>query len=157
MYEDNDTTRLMKTRFAVAWLKQPDNPFAAARELEPDRPGAQYWISTHWIHDEFVLSERARIYAENGAVSRVPTKEDFALTIYQYKAKDDATQLAYYKFFAELMGYTGKRDGEGVPGVNVNILNAPGARIMPVPVAASDEEWEIRATEHAAQLMARHG
>lgn len=155
MYPDDETTLLLKKRFAAAWLRNPDNAFAAAREIEPDEPGRQYWISNNWVTDPEVIAERDRMFAQGGALSRVPTREDLALEVYNHKCKDDSTQLQYYKFFADLMGYI-KKDENGGNTTNINLLNAPGARIMPVPIAASDEEWERCATSHAQMLLSRH-
>lgn len=151
MYEEPHATALKKL-FAAAWLRQPENPFAAAREVEPDHPGRQVYISREWLEDPVVLAERDRLVALLGPIARVPTKEDLALEIYRRKCKNDSEQLAYYKFFAELMGYT---DPKTAGGININ--NMVGVRVMPVPVAASDEEWERVAMRHSQQLLSQHG
>ena len=152
MYEEPHATALKKL-FAAAWLRQPENPFAAAREVEPDHAGRQYYISENWLTDPVVIAEKDRLVALLGPIARVPTKEEFALEVYRKKCKSDSEQLAYFKFFAELMGYTA--DKGGAPNVNIN--NMVGVRIMPVPLAASDDEWERVAMDHARALHAQHG
>lgn len=150
MYDDQ-TAPLLKKLFAAAWLRQPDNPYAAAREVEA-RPGVAAWISQHWLEDEDVLAEKTRLVAALGPLVTVPTKEQFAAEVYAKKCKDDATQLRYYEFFAKLMGYVDEGKGNGV---NVNILNQQ--KIMPVPAFSSDDEWQRIAQEHSKELQSRHG
>lgn len=153
MYDNPETATALKKLFAASWLRQPDNPFAAAREIEPDAPGRQYYISTHWIEDPIVIAEKERLVSLYGPIARVPTKEELALEIYKKECKDDAQKLQYLKFFAQLMGYTD--DENSAKRINNNIM--VGVRIMPVPLAASDEEWEAKAREHAIVLQSRHG
>lgn len=153
LYETEEIEKALKRLFASAWLRMPDNPFAAAREVDAENPGKQYYMSTHWINDPYVLAEKEKLVAHFGAVARVPTKEELALEIYNRDCKDDGQRLQYLKFFAQLMGYT---EEEGA-GKSININNMVGVRVMPVPVAASDDEWEKRAREHAITLQSRHG
>lgn len=154
LYETPEIETAMKKLFAAAWLRMPDNAFAAARGVDPENPGKQYYISVNWINDPFVIAEKEKLVAHFGPVARVPSKEELALEIYKRECKDDSMRLQYLKFFAQLMGYTEDTDGTN-PKININ--NMVGVRIMPVPVAASDEEWEKRAKEHALTLQARHG
>lgn len=151
MYDDQTAT-LLKKLFAAAWLRQPDNPYAAAREVE-QHPGLAVWISQNWLEDETVLAEKTRLLAVMGPLVSVPTKEQFAAEVYAKKCKDDATQLRYYEFFAKLMGYVDDKSGNG--GVNVNILNQQ--KFMAVPAFSSEEEWQRIATTHSKELQARHG
>lgn len=148
---DEATAPLLKKLFAAAWLRQPDNPFAAAREVE-DRPGHAVWISQHWVEDESVLAERTRLKAALGPIATVPSKEQFAAEIYAKKCKDDATQLRYFEFFAKIMGYV---DADKTGGVNVNILNQQ--KVLAVPMASNEDEWQVIAQEHQKKLAARHG
>lgn len=150
MYDDA-TTPLLKKLFAAAWLRQPENPFAAAREVET-HPGKAVWISQNWLEDETVLAEKTRLLALMGPLVTVPSKEQFAAEVYAKKCKDDAVQLRYLEFFAKLMGYI--EEGKG-SGVNVNILNQQ--KFMPVPAFASEDEWQRIAQEHSRELQARHG
>lgn len=154
MLYPEDIEPALKKLFAAAWLRMPENPFAAAREIDPENPGKQYYISQNWINDPIVIAEKEKLVAHYGPVARVPSKEDLALEVYKRECKDDAQRLQYLKFFAQLMGYT---DDPENAGRSININNMVGVRIMPVPVAASDEEWEKRAKEHAITLQSRHG
>src|SRR6478736_601818 len=140
---DDATALLLKKLFAAAWLRNVDNPFAAAREVEVDH-GKALFIAQYWVDDEDVLKERERLLSHYGPISKVPDKETFALEVYQTgkEARTGSEKLAAWKFFADLMDYT-PRGGSG-SGVNVNIQNnnMVGMKVMPVPVSASDDEWE---------------
>lgn len=148
---DEATAPLLKKLFAAAWLRQPDNPFAAAREIE-EHSGKAIWIAQNWLEDETVLAEKTRLKAMLGPIVTVPSKEQFAADIYSKKCKDDATQLRYYEFFAKLMGYI---DADTKGGVNVNILNQQ--KVLAVPMATSEDDWQRIAQDHQKTLAARHG
>lgn len=147
---DAATAPLLKKLFAAAWLRQPDNPYAAAREVE-DHPGKAIWISQNWCEDDDVLNERTRLKTALGPIATVPTKEQFAAEVYAKKCKDDATQLKYFEFFAKLMGYTDDDKG----GVHVNILNQQ--KVLAVPMASNEDEWQHIAQERQKVLSSRHG
>lgn len=148
------TATLLKKLFAAALLRNPDNPFEAAREVEPHF-GKAHVIATTWTEDDTVVQERSRLVAALGPISQVPTKEQFAAEIYKKAgtAKPGSEQLSYYQFFAKVMGYI-EAPGRG-DGVNLQIINQQ--KTMIVPVAASDDEWEKRAKAHQEVLTARHG
>jgi len=148
---DASTTPLMKKLFAAAWLRQPENPYSAAREVEA-RPGFAVWIAQTWVDDEDVLGECTRLRAALGPIAAVPSKEQFAFEVYSKPCKDDATKLRYLEFFAKLMGYIDEGKGSGV---NVNILNQQ--KVLAVPMGSTDAEWEHIAQEHQKTLQARHG
>ncbi len=152
LYAEPTATQLKK-QFAAAWLRMPDNPFAAAREVESHASKAA-WIAQHWIEDETVLAEKARIVGALGPISKVPTKEEFAAEVYASanEAKNVTDKLKVYEFFAKLMGYVDNGKGDGV---NVNILNAP--KIMNVPIVENDDVWQRVAINHQQTLTARHG
>lgn len=101
-----ETATLLKKLFAAAWIRVPDNPFAAAREIE-QHPGKAMWIASHWVNDEDVLQERTRLIAVLGPIAKVPTKEEFAAEIYQRacKLKEGSDQLKYFETFAKVMSY----------------------------------------------------
>lgn len=153
LYAEPHATALKK-QFAAAWVRQPDNAFAAAREVE-QHVGMAAYIAQQWIEDEQVLAFRADIIAERGPIAKVPTKEEFAVELYTVarEAKAVGDKLRAYEFFAKVMGYVDTGRSEG--GVNVNIMNAP--KIMAVPLAASDEEWQVAALNHQKVLQSRHG
>jgi hypothetical protein len=147
----------LKKLFAAAWLRRPDDPQAAAFEVEPEHAGRAIWIKQNWCNDPDVLAERQRLFDLNPVTMRVPSAEDLALEVYKLAndktiSKTTGDKLAAYKFFAELMKYT-ERPGSGV---NVQINNGITAKIMPVPLAADDATWERVATAHQEVLQLQH-
>lgn len=152
---DAQTEKLLKKLFAAAWVRNPDNAWDAAREIEQDH-GRQMYIINRWQDDADVLAEKTRLLAHFGPAAKVPDKQTFAAEVYQAgrDAKNNSEKLANFKFFAELMGYV--ETGRG-GGVNVNVNQVLGAKIMAVPVAASETQWEAQARAHSEKLMAKHG
>lgn len=152
IYEEPHAT-LLKKLFAAALLRHHDNPFQAAREVE-DHPGKAAFIAQHWTNDEIVEKEKTRLLSALGKLARVPDKDTFAAEVYEdgKNAKTAGDKLAFYKFFAQIMGYSAPTEGP-----NININNMVGAKIMAVPIASSDEEWERAAKRHQEQLVSRHG
>lgn len=146
-----------KYLFAAAWLRSPTDVLKAANEIEPEHAARAIWITQNWQLDPVVIAEKERLLELAGPIARVPSKEEFALELYKL-ANDPATKstgdkLAAYRFFAELMDYTQKA---GSGGTNININNQLTAKIMAVPIASSDEQWEKIAIEHSKTLMLQH-
>jgi len=152
LYEEPHATALKKL-FAAALLRNPDNAWNAAREVE-EHPGRANFIATRWIDDETVLAEKGRLLSVMGPIAKVPTKEEFAAELYRSagECKSASDKLSYLKFFSDVMGFVERGTGNGV---TVNLLNQQ--KTMIVPVAASDEEWEIAAVAHQKRLAERHG
>lgn len=144
--------------FAAAMLRNPDDPWKAVREVEPDHHAKQYWILTHWKEHPVVIAERDRLLALQGPLARVPTKEQFALEVYQAgnDAKSHGDKMSAWKFFAELMDYTQKSGAGNTINFNQQNNNVTN-RIMAVPLAASDDEWERTALAHQKKLQINHG
>jgi hypothetical protein len=143
----------LKSLFAAALMRQPDNPFAAARELVTD-PGQVSYIATQWPTDPVTEAMKSELLARRGPLASVPTKEEFAARVFQDipALKDTDARLKYMRFFAEIMGYI----DNGKNNVNVN-LGGVGGKTLAVPLAASDEEWEAKAMAHSKKLLSRHG
>lgn len=149
-----DQAAKLKKLFAHALMHQPDNAFAAARQVETN-PGAVSYIATRWPDDETVIFHRREALALSGPLSQVPTKEEFAAAVYRDlpPVKEADARLRYMRFFAELMGYidTGKNK------VEVNLGGSIAGKVLPIPVAVDDVTWEKKAREHYAVLVSRHG
>lgn len=121
-----ETEKLLKKLFAAEWARQHDNPFEAARQVE-DQIGKAHFIATNWINDADVLAEVARLRAELGPMSHVPTKEQFAAEVYK-SSKDCKTagdKLSYLKFFAQVMGYVEKEGGVTINNNQWAVLSEP--------------------------------
>lgn len=148
MFYDEATTVELKKAFGAALLRHPNNPYSAAREIEPtESVGRANYIVQNWMDDPIVIAAGGARVAELGARAGLPTKDELALKVYREDVKDPAIKLAYYKFVGELLGFIEKSGGGGV---NVNILNAP--KVMMVPAFANQEDWEKAAVEQQRQL-----
>ncbi len=129
----------LKMRFAAAWVRMPENPYAAAREIEQDFAKVEY-IASRWIDDETVLQEKARLLAELGPIAKVPTKEEFAAELYARacKLKEGGDQLKYFETFAKVMNYIEKDNGLTINNNQWAVMSEP----------LSEEKWiEINANE----------
>jgi hypothetical protein len=151
-FYDEETEKRLKVAFALALLRHPNNPYDAAREIEPTAPGRANWIVNSWLHDEAVLQLMGKHIADVGvARSGLPSKEELAQTIYKEAAdvKDKTTRLSYYRAVADIMGYTTK---SGI-NINNNVINQP--KIMRIPVFATDADFEAKAKmiEHRMETM----
>lgn len=151
IYPDLETENRMKRLFAAAWMHDPNNVFDAARTIESDEHIA-YQVAMSWPNDYHVILFKRELQAARGPLASVPSKEEFAAQVYREitNMKDRKDKLAFMHFFAKLMGYT-----EETKGIAINLGGGP--RVMPVPVAASDEQWEAAAMRHSRTLLAQHG
>jgi hypothetical protein len=152
IYANQEQEVRFKKLFATALMRNPANPFACAREIETDESRVRQ-MAIEWPTDPDVAEYRRELLAVRGVAAQVPSKEEFAVHVYdELKTAPAKDRLAYMQFFARLMGFIDDK----ASGVNVNI--GGGARIMPVPLAASDEEWERAAKAHQERLTAAiHG
>lgn len=157
-YPNDELELAKKYLFAAAWLRNPKDVQGAANEVEPEHFTRAIWIAANWQLDPVVMAEKERLLALAGPIARVPSKEELALELYTL-AKDTAVtrsigdKLAAYRFFAELMDYTQKPGS----GTNINIQNNNiTGKIMAVPLATSDDQWEKIAVEHQKTLMLQH-
>jgi len=134
-----ETERLLKKLFAAAWVRIPDNPFDAAREVEQEF-GKAHYIATRWVEDEEVLQEKARLIAELGPIAKVPTKDAFAAELYMRacKMKEGSEQLKYFETFAKVMNYIEKDNGLTINNNQWAVMSEP----------LSEEKWiEINGNE----------
>jgi len=149
MFYDAETAIELKKAFGAALLRHPDNPFAAAREIEPNNStGRANWIVAEWLDDPLVIATAGKRVADLGALAGLPSKEELALAAYREPIADKDTKLKYLQFVAELLGYVQK--GGGV-NINNNILNQP--KIMMVPAFPDEKTWEATAVEQQRKLQ----
>lgn len=154
-YSEDQAAKLKKL-FGAALLRHPNNPFAAAREIEPtESTGRANWIANNWVDDPAVLEVMGSRVAELGALAGLPSKEEFALALYRERenVKDPETKLRYMRTFAEVMGYIEKGGGTNV-NVNNNLMNMP--KVMLVPQYKDMDQWQAEATAHHKQLTNEH-
>lgn len=156
-FYDAETEAKLKKLFAAALLRNPHNPYEAAREIEPTRSeGRAHWIVNNWCEDpEVIAAVGVRVADFGPARAGLPSKEELALKIYQEAAtvNDKSTRLTYYRAVADIMGYIEKG------GTNVNISNqiVNQPKVQRQPVFATREDWEAKAAMVEQRLAATNG
>lgn len=141
-----------KTKFADAWLRNPNDPFQAALRVLKNDISKALWVAQHWISDAFVWSEKERLIKEFGPREFLPTQEDLARKLW-----DDGNgivnpdvRIRYLELFSRVLGYVEKPSDKQV---QVNIDNR---RVMIVKDHGSDEDWERQAKLQQVKLI-EHG
>lgn len=150
MYEPAEE-RTLKIAFAAAYLRNPNDAYAAARSVEP-HAGKAAWIAANWTFDPLVMEAQAEFQQKSGAASMLPSHDEFSLKLYREidTTTDAETKLKYYKLFAESMGFIRKPD-ENRNGSGMNVFMN---KVMVVPVASTADDWEAQATGQQAKLLA---
>lgn len=150
MYDDPNEEKTLKTAFAAAWLRWPNDAYMAAKSVEP-HVGKAAWIAQNWTFDKIVLETMAELQRKGGSSVMLPTHDEFSVKLYHEidNVKDPETRLKYYKLFAESMGFIRKPD-ENRNGGGVNVFYN---KVMVVPMAQTMDEWEQHAEKQQARLI----
>lgn len=121
MFAPGPATDDLKRAFAEVLLRMPDDPYGAARLVEPHMGKAQF-ISAYWLHDPLVVAHMETTYAVKGAAAVIPTKDEFAASVlklaHEYKTAD--SKLDFLKLFASVVGYIEKPSGMGGGNTTIN-------------------------------------
>lgn len=143
------TERELKTKFAEALLKNPDDAQACAFQVF-DSPGQALQLAYKWASDPEVLAIRDELIEKNGLRSYLPSKEQQAKDIYVMAEDiklDTESRLKAHRLYAEIMGNIEKP-------VQTNLNTQVNVGVMLVPMAANDEDWEQRAQHQQKTLIA---
>jgi hypothetical protein len=147
LFKPGADTDALKTKFAVALLRNPDRAFQAGCEVFGEDTGKALYVAHNWLNDDFVAAEQRRLLKDNGARSFLPSKEDAAREVWRM-ATDDRTPVEdkrrFMDLFCEIMGY---KERPQQSGINVNVTQN---RVMVVNNHGSDDDWEqkARAQQH---------
>lgn len=138
-----------KKAFALALLKNPNDPFGAALKVFPRDTGYCLRIAQFWPNDEVVLAEQNRLQSENDEMHFLPGKAELARQVWnrvsaENVSHDDFVKLA--KLYADVRGFIAKDQ----PQVSVNVDNR---RVMVVKDLGSDEDWEAKAERQQRELL----
>jgi hypothetical protein len=149
MFPDNEETAKLKTEFAVAILRFPEQAFKAGQEVFGADTGRALYVASNWIKDPFVESEKIRLVKEKGARSFLPTKEDYARTVWEL-ANGDRTPIEDKRhllaLYGDIMGY--KTQAEKA-GINVNVTQN---KVMVIRDHGTDADWERQAAAQQHRL-----
>ena len=143
------TQEELKIEFAKAWLRYPDDPYAAAKFAFPGEGnrGLALQAAYLWVNDSFVLEQRKQLIEIAPEVG-LPGKEDQLRDLYAIAANqeiDPKERVAAHKLYAEIKGYLQQKG----PEVNVTLQS-----VMLVKDHGSDAEWEERARAQQRTLIA---
>lgn len=140
-----------KKVFAIALLHNPADSFKAAVKVFGADAGRALQIYNVWPVDVDVMRFQAEYIQEHGADKTLPTKENFARTVFDIandKGNDLETRLKYFKLFGDIEGYIQK------PGITNNITNATqiNNKVMVMKDHGSDDEWARKLNEQQQKL-----
>jgi len=137
-----DEAKEKKREFAAALMRFNTDPVKAAREVESRVMHFNY-ILQNWQYDNEVNNYMKEIRDAGGLASTIPTKEEFAATIYREGSDIRAAdiKLDYFKLFAQVMGFIEKG------GVNVNttnnVITQRNVVVLPQQIPAKELEAEL--------------
>lgn len=143
----------IKLQFAEAWLRQPDNAYAAALTIVEDRFQA-FRMAEILVKDPEVKEIKKQLIEEYGEEHFLPTKSDMVRQIFQ--RAQFATEDGFVKMFTLIANMRGFIEKQAPVTINNNQTNN---RIMLVPMANLNDNgtvdanhWEKLAVSQQAAL-----
>lgn len=131
----------LKAEYARLLLKISD-PFKAALQLFPDNTSRALRVANEWPNDPEVMAAQADLLDEDGELSYLPTKADFARNLWDKMQEDRIAPEDYAKLgklYADVRGFIEK------PQTTINNNNnVTNNRVMVVRENGSDEDWEAK-------------
>lgn len=132
-----------KKRFALMLLQKPGDVQACAHELAYsvgifDATQVQN-IAKFWPYDPDVKAEQERLIAEAGGPEAfLPGKTALGYALWKIADSGNAPEvrLRAMEQYSKLMGFDADK-----AGIQINVVN----KVMSVPMAQSDDEWEAKA------------
>lgn len=142
-----------KRAFAAALMLDPMHRDRAAMAVETRSTHVSYILS-QWQFDNEVNAFMEAMYAEKGAKSKIPTKDEFAasLIIEANECRDKETKLDFLKLFASVMGYVEKPAAVSV--TTNNTLNNVKNNVIILPAPAEGITLEAELMEYQRKLTA---
>lgn len=145
------TESIMKDVFALALLRAPNNPFAAAKQVTTD-PGHALRISTAWPNDPHVLAKQAELLETFGEEAFLPSKLTLARHVWELAQSGDAKdRIKAYELYGNIMSFIAKQTA--IANVTNNTVVNQN-RVMVVKDHGTDDEWEAKTIDHQTKLLA---
>ena len=144
---------ILKDVFALALLRAPNNPFAAAKQVTSD-PGQALLISSQWPNDQYVLAKQAELLEAFGEESFLPSKLKLARNVWELTQKegiDTKDRIKAYELYGNIMSFIAKQTA--IANVTNNMV-VDQRRVMVVKDHGTDEQWEAKTIEHQTKLLA---
>lgn len=148
LFPPGEDTDALKARFAVAFCRNPNDAYQAAKQIEAN-PGRASYMAAYWPADPYVIERMERETIDRGSAAFLPTKDEFALKVWQLaeESRTADAKLNFLKLFGSTMGYVEKPAERG--NVNVAIVN----KVMSVPVFADKDEARHAIAAQQAKLI----
>ena len=144
----------LKMKVAEAWLRNPNNMFAAALEVTKNDSFAAMRICDAWVFDDELKQMKEALLEEHGEEHFLPTKFEMFRDVYD-RARgtyDDDSYAKLMKLAADMRGFIEK------PGVTINNTQTNN-RVMLIPVGKLNDNgtvdsdyWEQSAIEQQRAL-----
>lgn len=144
-----------RKRFAYQLLRDPENVYKAGFAAYPEGDGIAHALAmeaaTLWPDDSEMIQLQAELIEKYGENHFLPSKSQLAREVFKtvQNGKTAADKTAAAKVYAEIMGFIEKP----APAVQVNQNNITN-KVMVVPMAPSNEDWEAKAQRAQAKLFA---
>ena len=149
LFPEGEETDALKTKFAIALLRNPDHPFQAGCEVFGEDTGKALYVANNWLNDAYVAEQQRNLLKEKGARAFLPSKEDYAREVWRM-ALDTRTPIEEKRKFLDLYGEVmGFKERPQQSGINVNVTQN---RVMIVKDHGTDDEWEQRAAAQQHRL-----
>lgn len=138
-----------KDKFADAYLRTPENSFAAACTVFGTDTATALKVSSEWPFDLYVLQRQAELLETFGPDEFLPTKQQVARRIFETgeRTNDVKDKLAAYRLYAELRGFMPRGDGANVS------LTVNNNRVMVMRDFGNDDDWEKSAVTQQSKLI----
>jgi len=138
----------LKLKFAEAWLRNPNNAFAAALSIAKNNSFIAMKMVDNWIFDDEVENFKSQLLDEYGEEHFLPSKSQMVREIYDRATAsiDDDSYGRLMKLAAEMRGMIEK------PGLTINNNHQTNNRVMVIPVGRLMENGQVDADdwEHTA-------
>jgi hypothetical protein len=136
----NDEQKL-KLKFAEAWLRNPNNAYAAALSVAKNNPFLATQICDKFLNDSEVEAFKKSLIDDLGEEHFLPSKCEMIREVYD-RAKIclvDESYVKLMKLAADMRGFIEK------PGITVNNLTQTNNRVMMIPSFPTNQNGVVDA------------
>ena len=137
-------------RFAVAFVKDPTDAWAAAHAAWPDDPRWKSWAYQNLPGHPQILAFVAAVHELVDRESlELPSEHEYAVFLWKaaQSALDDKIKLSYLRLLAEARGHLKRPQGSDT-NITVN-----QNRVMIVESQGNDDQWEVIAQQQQDNLQ----
>ena len=132
----------LKLKFADAWLRNPNNAYAAALSITKNNSFLAVRICDHWLFDDEVAAFKDALIEEHGEDHFLPSKYQMVHDVYTRatNSHSDDSFAKLMKLAADMRGFIEKQN------VNISTTNVTtNNRVMLIPVGKLTENGTVDA------------